>query len=59
MAVTLRKLEGPEIPEPFKSEGLEAVYQVLDSDGQVHIRTTDLDAAALVVELSEREQDNN
>lgn len=56
MAVSVKKLEGTDVPDALQEQGLETVFEVRDSEGQVHIRTTDVEAAALAVEFSEREQ---
>lgn len=56
MAVSVKKLEGTDVPEALQAQGLETVFEVRDSEGQVHIRKTDEEAAALAVEFSERDQ---
>ncbi len=54
MAISVKKLEGNDIPEPYRAQGVDPVFQVQDSEGQLHIRTSDVEAAALAVEFSEQ-----
>lgn len=58
MAITVKKLSGKDIPEALRAQdpAIEVAYQVEDADGQIHHRHTDVDAAALAVELSERDK---
>lgn len=58
MAISLKKLRGKAIPEHLRAtqEAPDVVFQVEDADGQVHHRHTDVEAAALAVELSEQEK---
>ncbi len=52
MTVTLRTLQGDEIPEALRREGLSVLFEVEDEDGGLHYREDDAQAARLVVELS-------
>ncbi|MBD8474355.1 hypothetical protein IFT98_10820 [Pseudomonas sp. CFBP 8770] len=56
MAISVKKLEGNDIPEPYRAQGVDPVFQVQDSEGQLHIRTSDVEAAALAVEFSEQDK---
>jgi hypothetical protein len=58
MAITVKKLSGSEIPDEMRAQdpAIEVAYQVEDADGKIHHRHTDVDAAALAVELSERDK---
>lgn len=56
MAISVKKLEGNDIPEPYRGQGVDPVFQVQDSEGQLHIRTSDVEAAALAVEFSEQDK---
>jgi hypothetical protein len=56
MAISVKKLEGNEVPEPYRAQGIDPVFQVQDSEGQLHIRTSDVEAAALAVAFSEQEK---
>jgi hypothetical protein len=53
MAVTVKKLEGIEVPEALRRGGDQQVFEVTDVDGSTHYREDEVDAAKLVVELSE------
>lgn len=53
MAVTVKKLEGVEVPEALRLDGDQQVFEVTDVDGSTHYRKDEVDAAKLVVELSE------
>ncbi len=56
MAISVKKLEGNDIPEQYRAQGVDPVFQVQDSEGQLHIRTSDVEAAALAVEFSEQDK---
>lgn len=58
MAISLKKLRGKAIPEHLRAaeQPPDVVFQVEGADGQVHHRHTDVEAAALAVELSEQEK---
>lgn len=53
MAVTVKKLEGVEVPEVLRRGEDQQVFEVTDVDGSTHYREDEVDAAKLVVELSE------
>jgi hypothetical protein len=61
MAITVKKLSGKEIPEHLRAAdpAADVVFEVEGADGQIHHRRTDVEAAALAVELSEREKSNS
>lgn len=54
MAISVKKLEGNDVPEPYRAQGMDPVFQVQDAEGKLHIRTNDEEAAALAVEFSEK-----
>lgn len=54
MAVSVKKLEGTEVPEALRREEGQQVFEVTDVDGSTHYRENEVDAAKLVVELSEQ-----
>jgi len=58
MAISVKKLSGDEIPEKLRDNdaGPDVMFQVEGADGQIHHRRTDVEAAALAVELSEQEK---
>lgn len=58
MAISVKKLSGEEIPEHLRADDPvpDVVFQVEGADGQIHHRRTDVEAAALAVELSEQEK---
>jgi hypothetical protein len=53
MAVTVKKLEGTEVPEALRRGEGQQIFEVTDVDGSTHYRENEVDAAKLVVELSE------
>ena len=55
MAVTLKTLSDDEIPVTHRREGLEVLYAVYEDNGTVHYLESDVEAAQLVVQLSEKE----
>lgn len=58
MAITVKRLSGHEIPAHLRADDptLDVVFQVEDAEGRLHHRVSDVEAAALAVELSEREK---
>lgn len=58
MAISVKKLEGDDVPEQYRAQGMDLVFQVQDAEGELHIRTNDEEAAALAVEFSEKDQGN-
>lgn len=56
MAISVKKLEGNDIPEQYRTHDMDPVFQVQDSEGHLHIRTSDVEAAALAVEFSEQDK---
>lgn len=55
MAVILRKLEGPELPDIYKSKRASVAFQVTAENGEVYYLDSDEDAAALVARLHARD----
>lgn len=53
MAVTVKKLEGADVPEALRCGEDQQIFEVTDIDGTTHYREDEVDAAKLVVELSE------
>lgn len=53
MAVTVKKLEGADVPEALRRGEDQQIFEVTDIDGTTHYREDEVDAAKLVVELSE------
>ena len=53
MAVTVKKLEGTDVPEALRRGEDQQIFEVTDIDGTTHYREDEVDAAKLVVELSE------
>jgi len=53
MAVIVKKLEGAEVPEALRRGEGHQIFEVTDADGSTHYRENEVDAAKLVVELSE------
>lgn len=53
MAVTVKKLEGTDVPEALRRGEDQQIFEVTDIDGNTHYRQDEVDAAKLVVELSE------
>lgn len=53
MAVTVKKLEGTEVPEALRRGEGQQVFEVTDAGGITHYRENEVEAAKLVVELSE------
>ncbi len=56
MAVTLKTLKGDEIPVEHRREGLDELHAVQDGDGEPQYLESDIEAAQLVVKLSEEER---
>lgn len=56
MVISVKRLEGNEVPEQYRAQGMDPVFQVQDSEGQLYIRTSDVEAAALAVAFSEQEK---
>lgn len=56
MAISVKKLSGKDIPQCLREDekAPDVVFQVEDADGQLHHRQSDIEAAALAVELSEK-----
>jgi hypothetical protein len=52
MAVTVKKLEGIEVPEQFRRGEEQPIFEVTDIDGKAHYLESDVDAAKLAVKLS-------
>ncbi|SEP98105.1 hypothetical protein SAMN03159444_00858 [Pseudomonas sp. NFACC02] len=59
MAVTVKKLEGIEVPEALRRGEDQTIFKVTDVDGSTHCRENEVDAAKLVVELSEEAKDDS
>jgi hypothetical protein len=61
MAISVKKLSGKDIPQELRVDDSapDVVFQVEGADGQVHHRHTDVEAAALAVELSEQEKSDS
>lgn len=57
MPVTVKKLEGDDIPPHHRQEGVTQVFRVTDDDGVEHFVDTDEAAAKLAVTLSELDPD--
>ncbi|WP_312931935.1 hypothetical protein [Pseudomonas sp.] len=57
MAVTLKKLEGDDIPAHRRGEGITQVFKVTDENGVEHFADTDEAAAKMAVSLSEPDQE--
>ncbi len=55
MAISVKRLEGSEIPEDLRGEGVEQVFRVGPLDGKMQYVATEEEAASLAVELSEQE----
>ena len=56
MAISVKKLEGDDVPEQYHAQGMDLIFQVQDAKNKLHIRTNDEEAAALAVEFSEKDQ---
>ena len=54
MAVSIKKLEGEEIPTEYRELGVTAVFRVTDEEGVEYFCVDDVEAARLTVELSEK-----
>ena len=56
MAISVKKLRGDEIPENLRTDDSTSnvAFQIEGADGQIHHRHSDVEAAALAVELSEQ-----
>lgn len=53
MAVIVAKLEGDEIPQDQRQEGVSVVFNVCEPEGQSFYFADDIEAAKKAVELSE------
>ncbi|WP_154660623.1 hypothetical protein [Pseudomonas cremoricolorata] len=53
MAVTVKKLEGQDIPPERRGDGVTQVFRVTDQRGTEHFLDSDEDAAKIAVSLSE------
>ncbi|SHL21675.1 hypothetical protein [Phytopseudomonas punonensis] len=58
MAVTLKKLQGSDIPEAHKHLGNEEIFQVVSADDQQHFFASEAEAAAKVAQLIESERNS-
>ena len=56
MTVTLKTLSGDEIPIERRREGLEVLFTVQHGEGEPHYLESDVEAARLVVKLSEQKK---
>jgi hypothetical protein len=56
MAVTLKQLQGENIPEHLRHISQDIVFQVIGDDGQNYAFSSEEEAAARVVMLSEQEK---
>jgi len=54
MAVSIKKLEGEEIPTEHRELGVTAVFRVTDEEGVEYFCVDDVEAARLTVQLSEK-----
>lgn len=52
MAITVKKLEGDEIPATLSEASTGHLFQVTDEHGNTHYARDDVEAARLAVELS-------
>ncbi|WP_263263902.1 hypothetical protein [Pseudomonas sp. RIT-PI-S] len=53
MAISVKKLEGEQIPEDLRNSGAEQAFAVTEDDGTVHLTDSDEAAAKLAVKLSD------
>ncbi len=58
MIVTVKKLEGDQIPTEQSSDDVTEVFLVTDAKGNEHYRADDIEAAKLAVKLSESSAGN-
>ncbi|MDZ5603793.1 hypothetical protein SJI00_13500 [Pseudomonas sp. RP23018S] len=58
MAVTVKKLEGDEIPAHRRGQGITQVFRVTDEQGVEHFHDSDEAAAKMAVALSEPDSDS-
>ncbi|WP_282339479.1 MULTISPECIES: hypothetical protein [Pseudomonas] len=56
MSVKLKRLEGEEIPDQFKKDDIDVIFEVTADDGSVEYRYSDVDAARTAVNLSEQDK---
>ncbi|AIR91223.1 hypothetical protein [Pseudomonas cremoricolorata] len=56
MAVTVKKLEGQDIPPERRGDGVTQVFRVTDDSGTEHFLDSDEDAAKVAVSLSEPDE---
>lgn len=56
MSVTVSKLQGDEIPEHLRGPDIRVVYRVTDAEGHSRYLTDEVEAAQLVVSISDRQQ---
>lgn len=54
MAVTVKKLDGPDLPEVLRDGGDAQAFEIVDDNGDSHYIRGEEEAAKLAVELSER-----
>lgn len=54
MAVTVKKLDGPDLPEALRDGGDAQASEIVDDNGDSHYIRGEEEAAKLAVELSER-----
>lgn len=59
MIVTVKKLEGDQIPAEYSGDDVTEVFRVTDAEGNEHYRTDDVQAAKLAVELSGSSAEND
>lgn len=38
MAISVKKLEGDDVPEQYRAQGMDLVFQVQDAEGELHQR---------------------
>ncbi|MFS0826984.1 hypothetical protein [Pseudomonas phoenicis] len=57
MPVTVKKLEGDDIPPDHRQEGVTQIFRVTDDDGVEHFVDSDEAAAKLAVSFSELSRD--
>lgn len=58
MAVTVKRLEGQDIPPELRGEGVTEVFRVTDANGVSHFTETDEVAAKMAVDMSEPTPDD-
>ncbi|WP_199884948.1 hypothetical protein [Pseudomonas bohemica] len=54
MAVTVKKIDGADVPEELLGDAEVQAFQITDDEGDLHYRRGEEEAAKLAVELSER-----